>query len=117
MFEQALAQLIDETGSDLAIFCDYEGETIALASHGLDTYDVQLLGAQLCAVVTDLQSLVASTGQSERTSLMVATEKRTILIEGLPGHYYVVLSQPRSEKVPFSRKRLAEVAESFRPEL
>ena len=117
MFAEALQTLLRETEAEFAIFCDYEGEVIGLASNGLDDFDVRLAGAQVAAVTIALQKLVSATGQSDRLGVLCATERGTTLVEALPGHYYVVLSVPRPGLVPFARRRLAAVAELFRAEL
>ena len=117
MFEAALQELIGATGGELAIFCDYEGEAIALASRGLDPFEVRVLGAHQAAIVLQLQRIARASGQHERLSLACIAEKRTLLLEALPGGYYLLLvPSPRAAAAP-AQRALRAVAARFAQEL
>lgn len=120
MFETALQALVAETRADLAIFCDYEGEAIALAlaGTGADSYEARVLGAHLAAPVIELQRIAAGHGATGRLSFGCVAAERTLLAEALPGGYYVVLALPaRSAGEPFARRQLRHVADRFATEL
>ena len=117
MFAEILDRLVRETRAAFAIFCDYEGESIAYAAPGFSDYDVRIAGAHLAAVTIALQRTVAATGQSERLAFVCATDQTTLVVEALPGHYYLVLSVPDPAGVPLARWHAAAVAERFLGEL
>lgn len=117
MFEGALQQLVSETGADTAIFCDYEGEAIALAAAPTERWEVLVLGAQLAAWVLQLQRIARDGSQSERLSLTCVTSEKVLLVEALPGGYYVLVTTScRSVWAP-TRQRLFHLAERFREEI
>jgi hypothetical protein len=117
MFDQALQQLIWETGADLAVFCDFEGESIAFASNGIEDYDVRVIGAQLGSVVVGLQSALVRNGVSDRAGLSLVSESCVILIEALPGNYYLVVRLRPYSLWSYARQRLQEVATRFFAEI
>lgn len=117
MFDEALERLVRETDADLAVFCDYEGEAIALAAPEMESYDVQITGAQLGALLFKLQEIARSYGQGERVAVQCLTDSRTMLIETLPGGYYVVLGLAPDKLWPRARVLLREVADRFLLEL
>lgn len=113
MFVQALEDLVARTGAEYAVFCDYEGEAIALASRQLDPFEVRLVGAQVGAAVFALLDLTGDGG----AALSCVVDQRSLLIEALPGKYYLLLSLPRGALEPVARRSLREVARRFRSEL
>ena len=117
MFSEALQRFVEETGAQLAIFCDYEGEAIGQASAGPDDFEVKLTGAQLGAVTAELQRLARAYGQEERASYSFATGTTTLLVEALPGNYYLVAAVADAARVPCARWHLAAVARRFEAEL
>lgn len=117
VFEAALQELLEKTGGELAIFCDYEGEAIALASRGLDPFEVRVLGAHQAAVVLQLQRIARESGLGERLSLTAVAEKRTLILEALPGGYYVLLVPAPAGAVAVAQRALREVAARFQREL
>lgn len=117
MFEEALRELIGSPGVELAIFCDYEGESIALAAPGRDPFDVRVLAAHHAPLVDDLQRIARRTGQSERLSLAWTSEQGTLLVEALPGGYYVLAGLRADAVWTTARPRLRRLADRFAAEL
>ncbi len=117
MFEAALTELVAQTEGELAIFCDYEGESIALAGPERDPFDVRVLGATHAAHVHELQRVARASGQSERLSLTCVADHRVLLLEALPGGYYLVLALAPARVWPKARHLLQAVADRFAAEL
>lgn len=117
VFEGALQRLVSRTNAGTAIFCDYEGEAIALAAPDSERWDLLILGAQFAAWVLQLQRIARDNGQSERLSLSCVTEEKVLLVEALPGGYYVLVTAPPDSLWSFSRWELARLAERFREEI
>ena len=117
MFQQALDELLAQTGADFAIFCDYEGEFIALSSREADAFTVRLTAAQCGAWTVGLQCAHGLYGLGERAQVLCEFPTSFILIEALRGHYYIVLKLPKSALVGRARWRLRAVGERFSAEL
>lgn len=117
VFEAALQQLVAETHAALAIFCDEEGESIAFAGPGLDPYDVRVIGAQHAAHVLEVQRAARRAGESERLAITCVADHRVVLIEALPGGYYVLLSLAPDRMWPRARPLLRALADRFAAEL
>lgn len=117
MFQQALDELVTQTGADFAVFCDYEGEFIALSAREADTFFVRLVGAQLGACTTALQRVNVEYGLGERAQVTCELPAGFLLVEALPDHYYIVLQLPKSRLLGSARWRLRAVGERFSREL
>ena len=118
MFDEALNELVARTKGRFAIFCDYEGESIALASgDGRDAYDIRVVGAELGALVLDLQRRAQEHGESERLSLVCEASGMTMLVEALGGRYYLLLAVPAGAAWAVARRHLQAVAARFAEEL
>jgi hypothetical protein len=114
MFEEALEELVRRTGALFAIFCDYEGESIALASgDGRDPYDIRVAGAEMGAHVLHLQRRARARGESERLFLACEAAAMTLLVEGVAGGYYVLLAVPAGAPWSVARRSLCEVVGRF----
>lgn len=112
-----MQELVAQTDAELAIFCDDEGESIALAGPGLDPYDVRVLGAHHAAHVLGAQRAARRAGESERLSIGCVADHRVLLVEALPGGYYVLLALRPDRVWPRARPLLRAVAERFAAEL
>ena len=121
MFERALQEWVAEAGAELAIFCDFEGESIAMAAGDLDPFDVRVIGAHQALVVDRLQRIARASGQSERLALAWVSEARVLLVEALPGGYYVLAGLRADARAgalwPLAQRRLAGLAARFAAEL
>ncbi|WP_373046812.1 hypothetical protein [Vulgatibacter sp.] len=117
MFEAALQELVAETGAELALFCDYEGESIAVVAPGCDPFEARVLGAQQAPLVLQLQRVARQSGQSERLSLSCVAEQRVLLIEALPGGYYLVAALAPSPTWQRAAGPLRRLAARFAAEL
>lgn len=117
MFERALHNLIAEAGAELAIFCDFEGESIALAARDLDHFEVRVLGAHHALLVDRLQRIARASGQSERLSLAWASDTRVHLVEALPGGYYLLAALRADRLWQHARLPLRRLADSFATEI
>lgn len=117
MFEAALQRLLLETEAKEAIFCDFEGEAIALSTSARDPWELQVLGAQLAASVLDLQRIARDNHQSERLSLICVTGEMVLLVEALPGGYYVLATASADGLWAPTRRQLCLLVESFANEL
>lgn len=117
MFQQALDELLAQTGADFAVFCDYEGEFIALSARQADAFSVRLVGAQLGAWTALLQRVNVEYGLGERAQVSCELPKGYLLLEALPAQYYVVLQIPSSSLLGLARRHLKQVGERFAREL
>ena len=117
MFEEALQELVETVGAELAIFCDYEGESIALAAPRRDPFDVRVLAAHHAPLVDDLQRAARRSGQSERLSLTWSAEQGTTLVEALPGGYYLLACIRADAVWATARPPLRRLADRFAAEL
>jgi hypothetical protein len=117
MFQQRLDELVAQTGADFAIFCDFEGESIALSSRKLDEFNVRLIGAQLGIWTTQLERVHRDLGMGERAQIVCELPSSYLLVEALRQSYYLVLRLPRSSLVGPARFRLRAVGEKFSAEL
>ncbi len=117
MFQQALDDLLAQTSADFAVFCDYEGEFIALSAHKADSFTVRLVGAQLGAWITALQQVHVEYGLGERAQVACVLPEGFLLVEALPAHYYIVLRLPKASLLGVAQRRLRQVGERFAREL
>lgn len=116
-FEGALHHLVTTTSADGAIFCDYEGEAIAVAASDANRWDLMVLGAQFAAWVLQLQRIARDSTQPERLSLLCVTTEKVLLVEALPGGYYVLATTSPGRVWARTRRALELLAERFREEL
>ena len=112
-----MQELVRQTGAELAIFCDYEGESIALAGPGIDPYDVRVIGAQHAAHVLAVQRAARQVGESERVSITCVADHRVVLVEAMPGGYYVLVAIAPERLWQRARPLLAAVADRFAAEI
>jgi hypothetical protein len=89
-----LTSLVERApGARGAIFCDYEGESVALAVRdaALPEYDLKVFGAQLAAVWLTLRTDASEGGGGTVAELRVGCASGTLLCRSLPDGYYVAL--------------------------
>jgi hypothetical protein len=76
-----------------AIFCDHEGESVALAIRDpqLSEFDMKVFGAQLAALWHSSQERSKEAGAGAILELQASCSAGTLLCRSLPDGYYVLL--------------------------
>lgn len=93
-FRSMLSSLVERApGARGAVFCDYEGEFVALVVRDplLSEYDLKVFGAQLAAAWLDLENHSTERGAGGIVELRLGCAGGTLLCRALRDGYYVVL--------------------------
>ncbi len=89
-----LSSLVERApGARGAVFCDYEGEFVALVARdpALSEYDLKVFGAHMAAAWLDLETHSSAQGAGGIVELRLGCAGGTLLCRALPDGYYVML--------------------------
>ena len=106
-------------GARGAIFCDHEGESVALVLRDpqVSEYEMKVFGAQLAAVWMDLSTTAKERGAGALVELRVACASGSFLCRSLPDGYYVALligsGFPRASASVALRAAAGEIASAI----
>jgi predicted regulator of Ras-like GTPase activity (Roadblock/LC7/MglB family) len=93
-FRRLLTALVGRvSGARGAVFCDAEGESVALVIRDslLSDYEMKVFGAQLAAVWLTVQTGARERGAGALLELQAGCAGGSLLCRALPDGYYVVL--------------------------
>lgn len=89
-----LSSLVERApGARGAVFCDYEGEHVALVARdpALSEYDLKVFGAHMASAWFDVQKHASAQGAGGIVELRIGCAAGTLLCRALPDGYYVML--------------------------
>ncbi len=116
MFDQVLRELLNASGAELAVLCDAEGEEIAEAHRSGETYDARVQGAQLGPVAMELREAAPTSLGRDRLTVRCLAEQGVLLLELLPGGYYLLLRLADAKSEARARRLLVAAATQLLPE-
>jgi predicted regulator of Ras-like GTPase activity (Roadblock/LC7/MglB family) len=113
IFGEILQRLVDQIpGSRGAVFADWEGETVDLATR-IDKTEMSLIAAHWGIVFFRSRSLWKKDGLGAPNEILMRFEHEQVLIAGVGEDYFVALTAPPDARLLEARSLLAETSKEL----
>jgi len=95
-FKELLGELVARvSGSQGAIFADWEGEAVDQVGL-MDDYDLKIIGAHKGLILYNLREVVARLGDDRLREIVITTATSRTLVLPVTNEYFLVLALDRS---------------------